>query len=199
MKAFRISLVVAGIILFVAGGFLAGRLSSESGLAQVLNPLGLGEEAPPRGGGGGGEVIVIDEGGGPVRITFADPPEIPAESPDTFGVFLRRQDNSLFLGTGEIEVSVEVNNDETQLSAKNNGPEVEVVVTGDTVIYEDITEAPVLAPEDVEKGEMVVQRSVKQVEDLDGLGENMIVRVWGERRGDRLIARLVVYDRVGMR
>jgi hypothetical protein len=198
MKAFRIVLLIAGVVLIVAIGFLAGRLSGGPGLAQALGSLGLANEPPQGGGGPAGEVIVIDQGGGPVRITFSDPEEIPGERPDTLGLFLRKQDNSLILGTGNIEVNVEVINDEVTTSAQSDGPEVEVVVTGETIIYEDITEPPVIGPEDVEKGELVVRRQVRQVENLDGLSENMAVRVWGERTGDRFIARLLVYDKVGL-
>jgi hypothetical protein len=197
-RMFRIFLVFAGLVLFVAAGFLAGRLTSRPGLAQVLRPLGLDKEEPPLPDGPRGEVIVLDQGAGPVRVTFSDPDELPDEPETAGGLFVRRQDNSLFLGTGNIEVNVEVIDGEATVSASSDGPEVEVVITGDTVIYEDITEHPIISPEDVEKGEMVVQRQVRQVDSLDGIEENMVVRAWGERRGDRVIAHTIVYDRVGL-
>ena len=198
MNAKRMVLIAVAAVVLVVGGFFAGWLVTGSGMAQVLRPLGLSGEEPAQGGSGRGEVIVLDDGSGPVQITFADPPELPGEPPDVLGLFLRRQDNSLVLGTGAIEVNVEVVNGDASLSANNDGPEVEVVVTGETVIYEDITESPIIGPEEAEKGEMVVQREVKQVDNLDNLDENMVVRVWGEKRGDRVIATLLVYDRVGL-
>ncbi len=198
MKALRIFILIAGIALLLACGFLAGKLYTGQGFAQVLRPLGLAKEPAQKGAGGGEEVIVLDQGAGPVRITFSDPPELPKERPITFGLFLRRQDNSLFLGTGNIEIKVEVTNGDASLSAKNDGPEVEVVVTGDTIVYEDITEAPIIGPEDVEKGEMVVPKKARRVDNLDGLGEKMTIRVWGEKTGDRIIARVIYYDRVGI-
>ncbi len=197
MKVFRIFILIAGIALLAACGFLGARLYVGGAFAQVLRPLGLANAPAQKGGGGGGEVIVLDQGAGPVRITFSDPSDLPKEQPVTFGLFLRKQDNSLFLGTGNIEVNAEVVNGDASLNAKNDGPEIEVVVTGDTIVYEDITEAPVIGPEDVKKGEMVVPRKVKRVDNLDALGDNMVIRVWGEKTGDRVIARVIYYDRVG--
>lgn len=192
--AFRIFMVL-GVVALVAAAFLAGRLlpGSAAGAAQSLPGMGEKPPAPT-----GGEVIVIDNGAGPVRITFADPSELPDEPAITGGLFKRRQDNSLFLGTGSIEVSVESVNGEVSVAAHNDGPEVEVVVTGDTLIYEDITERPIIGPEEAEKGEMVVLRQVRLVDGLDAIGENMMVRVWGEKRGERVIARVIYYDRVGL-
>ncbi len=198
MKVFRIFILIAGIALLAACGFLGARLYVGGAFAQVLRPLGLANAPAQKGGGGGGEVIVLDQGAGPVRITFSDPSDLPKEQPVTFGLFLRKQDNSLFLGTGNIEVNAEVVNGDASLNAKNDGPEIEVVVTGDTIVYEDITEAPVIGPEDVKKGEMVVPRKVKRVDNLDALGDNMVIRVWGEKTGDRVIARVIYYDRVGV-
>jgi hypothetical protein len=144
-----------------------------------------------------GKVIVLDNGSGPVRITFADAPETPDEPPTVFGLFVRRQDNSLYVGTGTIEVSVEVVNDEVQVNAANDGPDIEVVVTGDTILYEDITEMPVIGPEDAERGELVVQRAVKQVDSLEGVTDNMEIRVWGQQSGERVIADVLVYEAIG--
>jgi hypothetical protein len=180
------SLLIAGsllLLMLLAGTtIMAGRLTQSAAQAQGQAPAG------------GGPVIVLDDGAGPVRITFAEPSELPATAMAALGLFLRRQDNSLFLGTGELTVAVEVVNDESSVSASHNGPEVEVVVTGDTLLYEDTTELPIISPEDVKQGEMVVQRTVKPVDSLAGLGENMVVRVWGEKRGDRVVADVLVYE-----
>lgn len=196
MKTMLRILLVLGVVALVAVAFLAGRWlpGGTTGAAQSLPGL---DEKPPA-GAGGGEVIVIDNGAGPVRITFSDPSELPDEPAITGGLFKRRQDNSLFLGTGSIEVSVESVNGEVSVAAHNDGPEVEVVVTGDTLIYEDITERPIIGPDEAEKGEMVILRQVRQVDGLDAIGENMMVRVWGEKRGERVIARVIYYDRVGL-
>jgi hypothetical protein len=195
MKTMLRVLLVLGMVALVAVAFLAGRWlpGGATGAAPSLPALGEKPPAPD-----GGEVIVIDNGAGPVRITFSDPSELPDEPAITGGLFKRLQDNSLFLGTGSIEVSVESVNGEVSVAAHNDGPEVEVVVTSDTVIYEDITERPIIGPEEAEKGEMVVLRQVRLVDGLDSIGENMMVRVWGEKRGERVIARVIYYDRVGL-
>lgn len=141
-----------------------------------------------------GPVMVVDNGGGPVRVTFTDPPEAPGEPSTALGVFRRREDQRIYIGTGQIIVEAEVVNDEASLSAASDGPELEVVITGETILYEDVTDQPVISPEDVERGEMVVQRRWKPVDSLDALGENTIIRVWGEKRGDRVIANVLVYE-----
>ncbi|HYO26126.1 MAG TPA: hypothetical protein VEQ85_14380 [Lacipirellulaceae bacterium] len=89
-------------------------------------------------------VLAVNDGSGPVsvRISIVPAPELPDRQSDASGLFARREDNSLFVGTGNIEVGVEVDGatGERTFSATSSGPEVEVVVTGDTVIYRDDAE-----------------------------------------------------------
>jgi hypothetical protein len=184
------SVVIVGAVIVVVGliaaAFLAGRYlpgSNAAVSAAADNP-----------GSAGNRVMVLDQGSGPVRISFAEPAELPDEPSLQVGVFVRREDNSVFVGTGAIEVGVEAVNDEVIVSADYDGPVVELVVTGDTTLYEDVTEIPVLTPDDVARGELVVTRTVRAASSLDGLSENMLIRVWGEQRGDRIIATVLVYE-----
>ena len=88
------------------------------------------------------EFVEDDGSGSPrsVRLTIDPAPELPNRSPEVSGIFVRRQDNSLFVGTGAITLDVEINNGEPQVFLSNSGPEIEVVLTHDTEYYVDVTD-----------------------------------------------------------
>ena len=69
---------------------------------------------------------------------------------------------------------------------------VEVVVTPDTIIYRDETEIPVGEPGE-QSGERTIQQVVKLIHSLEEVGKNFELQVWGERRGDRVVAEVLVY------
>ena len=115
------------------------------------------------------------------------PEELPDEEPDVCGVVTRRDGNSLFLGTGSYSVSVGEGG-VTELDY--DGPEVEVVVTHDTEIYQETIEL------DFEADTM--QRTLEPAT-LDDITNGTSVQVWGEKRGDRVTARVVVYQSMGPR
>jgi hypothetical protein len=205
MKTLKIFTGVTLLFVLMGGAFLVGRRlpatqqtqnpPSQGGKSEDMN---MADDSPAnQGPQPGGKVIVLDNGSGPVRITFADAPEMPNEPAAVGGLFVRRQDNSLYVGTGNIEVALEVENDDVTVNATHDGPDIEVVVTSNTTIYEDITELPIIGPEDAEKGEMVVQRAVKLVDTLEGITNNMEIRVWGEQSGERVIADVLVYEAIG--
>jgi hypothetical protein len=139
------------------------------------------------------------DGGAPVSVqtTILPAPELPDEPTAASGVFVRREDNSIVVGTGNIDldVDVEVNpetgQETTTLTPRTDGPEIEVVITHDTLVYLDVTDFTVNEP--VESGEREIVQAVRQVETADEIGENMEMQVWGERSGDRVIASIVVY------
>jgi hypothetical protein len=185
----RLTLIVGGIVavVLVAGVvFVAARLLNSP----------EGEATGP-----GGEMMLVREGGGggPVSLSLdIEPaPELPQTPPEAGGLFVRREDNSIFVGTGEIEVAVEIDpaTGERQASSNYSGPVLEVVVTNDTTIYRDETKMPSLGPDAV-SGDKTIQQVVKAVDSLEELGENSKnteVQVWGERRGDRVVAEVFVY------
>lgn len=145
----------------------------------------------------GQRVIAIsrDTGDGPINVRiFTEPAEeLPDRPADTGGAFLRREDDSIFVGTGNIELEVEVNTatgvDEVNLSS--DGPEVEVVVTRDTILYEDITDMDE-AFADGESGDKILQQRLRPGS-LEEIGENMEIQAWGRLQGDRIIAEVLVY------
>jgi hypothetical protein len=106
---------------------------------------------------------------------------MPDTPPDVAGVFVRREDRSLFLGTGVVTFRIDGD-------ATYDGPTLEVVATHETRIHRDDTAA--------ELGGVPPSGPVRQVlraGALDEIGRNDVVSAWGERHGDRLIATVIVY------
>ena len=147
--------------------------------------------------GGGGQMIfedVIDDGSGnPVTITtIVDPsPDLPQEQPVASGIFLREEDSSYFLGTGDISIAAQTVNGETSISTDHSGPEVEVVVGRDTVFYKDVTEIDWNA---TESGERHLVQEVQQVDRPAEMVDVADITVWGEKNGDRVIASVIVFS-----
>ncbi|MCB0192878.1 MAG: hypothetical protein KDJ65_13115 [Anaerolineae bacterium] len=178
---------LAALIILAAGAFVT---------AQRLT-------APADTAAGNGNISIISEDGGggafAVSLDIKPAPELPITPPETGGVFVRREDNSIFVGTGEIEVTVDVEEGgEPQTNVNFSGPVLEVVVTRDTTVYRDETEFP--TPSRETAGEQIVQQLVTEVDAPDELGpdtENAELQVWGTRSGDRIVAQVLVYRIVG--
>ena len=191
MNTKQIGLIAGGI------GLVAILVAAAYFGAQMLNAPQEAAAATEGGIGGGHRVleIAVDDGNGMkmARITFERAPELPDRPPETGGVFIRNEDNSYFVGTGNIELSVEVENGVPSVSLSNDGPEMEVVVTRDTIFYEEVTERP--TPDQFpDSGEMVIQQALQPLDALpEELGDNVELQVWGEKRGDRIIAEVFVY------
>jgi hypothetical protein len=63
----------------------------------------------------------------------------------------------------------------------SSGPKVEVVVTGETIIYHD----------DFEVEQSFIQQTVEETT-LDSLDPHMLITVWGRDDGDRVIADIIL-------
>jgi hypothetical protein len=168
--------VVFGILVLAVGGaaFLAGRMLNGS-----VGPLGLLRL------GGNGDMIAVE-----VNVIPAE--ELPKTQPEITGRFVERKDNtiviqpvSLTAGGGGI-VSAEGGGEVT--AGSDSGPKVEVVVTNETIIYLDTTHpaGPPSGDEDT------VQQTVEE-STLDDLTSQSMVRVWGRKSGDRIIADVLFY------
>ena len=140
---------------------------------------------------------VADKGDGPIsmRIVVEPAPELPDRPAEVSGIFSRMQDNSIFVGTGNIELDVEVNNDEVTFNLSSDGPEVEAVVTRDTVLYEEITDMS-FEPSARESGERRLQQLLRPADSIEAIGKNTEVMAWGRKRGDRVIAEILVFRQV---
>jgi hypothetical protein len=168
---------VVGLVLLLAGAaFLAGRLVHEGS---------LGEKTV-----GGPRVSFSDGGGASVEARFERAKELPDESADVTGFFARREDNSIFVNEatgGGFRMSID---EDGSISTNAGEEETEVVVTNETRVYVDVTAE--IFDESFE-GDTVQQKlEPGTVEEID---EYSIVMAWGDKRGDRVIASLLVYTK----
>lgn len=156
--------------------------------------------------GGGGRVMqsISSQDGGPpvaVQTTILPAPELPDEPSAAFGVLASREDNTLLVGTGNIDLEVDVEVDpetgqeSTTLIPRTDGPQLEVVLTPDTIIYRDVTDLTLQPGQ--ESGEREVVQAVRQVDSPEDISGNLELEVWGERRGDRIVATVLVYGPLG--
>jgi hypothetical protein len=151
------------------------------------------------------------------EVDFTEAEEIPQSKPEAAGIVTEIDGNTLTiqefnindtLGTSgeggvfmepiEIEVDNPEDLEELPLPAfmGADGPITEVVVTRDTKIYRDVTFSEVLVvsdggelPEIPENIEMKVEPAA-----ADEIGTNSMVTIWGERRGDRVVADVILFQ-----
>ncbi len=160
------------VLLLAGAAFVGGRMLS--GQSQVSH------------GGSGSGSFMISGPGGTRSFDIVPADELPSASPDVSGILVRSEDNSLIVGTGEVRI---IMNEGGEIGASHDGPEVDVVVTHSTVVYCDTTEFEINQIEDDKIQETVKPGSLDEVE------KNYFVRAWGEERGDRLFADVLVYKK----
>lgn len=167
--------VVALIVLLGGAAFVGGRLLNQQKPGVDSGGITL------NGGPGGAQSI---------SLQFERAKDLPEAAPDVAGLFAERKDNSVFVTVGD-KVTVAVSKDgSVDTQTDGNGQKLEVVVTSETTVYKDVTEPPdVNAPPSDGK----VQQKVAPGS-LDEMGSHSMVSAWGERRGDRLIAKVVLYS-----
>lgn len=189
MKRIMIGAAIIGVVVLLAAGVFTA--------VQLLTP----QETEAASGGNGRTIQSVQavNGGAPVAVntTILPADELPDEPSAAFGIFKSREDDVLIMGTGtiDLEVDVDVNGDTgqetTTLLPTTDGPDVEVVVTADTLIYRDVTDLTMTGP--VESGERTVKQTVRAVDSADDIGDNSELEVWGEKRGDRIVATVLVF------
>lgn len=173
--------VVALLAILVGGGFTAVQLMAAQGGEADLPPGAMVFED------------VMDDGtGNPVTVKTVILPasELPTRPSEVAGVLVRQEDNSYFVGTGNVSVSINVVNGETSTALDHSGPEIEVVANRDTQFYRDVTEVSFTAGESKEQ---TLQQEVMSVDQPEEMPDGANMQVWGEQRGDRVIANIIVY------
>lgn len=176
-----IALVVV-IILLVAAAFVAGRLFNAR-QGQQAEPQFTGPGLAVGGGNGPG----FSNGDQAFQLNMIPAEELPKTQPDATGLFVRAEDNSIFIGTGKMTMSMSEGGAPT---SSFDGPVVEVVVNGDTTIYKEVTDLP-----DPAAGQVLdsIQQKVAPGK-IEDLGENSNLIVWGRKVGDRIIADILLYS-----
>jgi hypothetical protein len=162
--------VILGVVILLVGvaAFVGGRM-----LNAAVGTVGLG-------GPNAGQVsISLND------ITPA--PELPFTKADITGVFVERKDNTITVqavtfGSGVGGIAGDSPLDE------NGSIKVEIIVTGVTMIYKDVTQFPPPVNGEIQN----VQQSVAEGT-LDDLHSQSFISVWGHRSGDRIIADVLFY------
>jgi hypothetical protein len=155
--------LLIGIAAFVAGRMLNGTVGS----------VGLG------GPNGGRVSISLND------ITPA--PELPSTKADITGLFIERKANTIVVQANSFGSGVGGVSGNSPLD-ESSGLRVEIVVTGETKIYKDVTQFP--APVN---GEIHNVQQAAEAGTLDDLSSQTFVSVWGRRTGDRIIADTLFY------
>ncbi len=180
-RSILIGVGVAVVVVLLAGAaFVGGRLLNGQGLPGLSS---------------GGPILSIGPGGARgVQIKSSDilpAKELPQTPADVRGLFDHRQDQSIFVGTGRVQMSVmKDQSGQVHTSASHSGPVVEVVVTSQTKIYKDVTMNQFNGPPP--QGQKIQQ--VVEPGSLDEVGQNSTLTVWGRQTGDRYIADVLVYS-----
>ncbi len=177
--------IIAGAVLFLI--VLLGGAAYVGG--QLLSTQGKQEAA-----GSGSQLRLSTNGGNQsYGIKIKPAPELEALGAPLYksSVFVRRSDNSIFVGTGMVKMMATKGQDgNVSASTQYDGPVVEVVVTHDTKIYRDVTMKQFNGQP---AGEMELQQVIEPGT-LDEIGENSMVQVWGTQNGDRATANVLVYS-----
>ena len=182
-RKISVIVMIGVLVVILAGGAYTA--------VQLLSAQDETAEAPP-----GAMVFedVMDDGtGNPVTVKTiilpaAELPERPAEAG---GALTKQVDNSYFVGTGSISVSINTINGETTTAVDHSGPEIEVVAGRDTQFYRDVTEVSFTA---AESKEQTLQQEVVAIEQPETIPAGATIQAWGEQRGDRVIAEIIVYS-----
>jgi len=125
----------------------------------------------------------ISDSGGTKEFELVPATELPTASSDINGLFLRREDNSIIVGTGQARVTMQ----DGQVAGSHNGPEAEVVITHDTLVYCDRTE---YGTDEIVDGKL---QQVVEPGSLEEIEKYSFTSAWGEKRGDRLLATVFLY------
>ena len=163
-------------LLLAGGAFMAGRLLSEGN-----GDPGAGDGAKVQIGTGSGQMVEVD---------FVKADELPEETPEVVGVFERRQDNSIFVDETDGGFVLAPNDDGSLSVANATGKISEIVVKAETVVYVNLT----LEALDEAVAEGVLYQKVEPGT-VEEIGELSFVQAWGEMRGDRLLASVLLYSR----
>jgi hypothetical protein len=170
-----IGIGIVGLVLLVGGAaFLGGRLVNGEGQGFSL-PFGIDGNGEARQG---------------LYLQVEPAKEIPTAEQTAIGAFIRRADNSVFIGTGKRAQVRPANQSGNVTTPTGYSSEIEVVVTHDTRVYRDVTDRQFKSPP--QNGQRVQQ--VVEAGQIEEIGEDSNVQVWGRQNGNRIIADVLLYS-----
>lgn len=165
---------VLGVALLGAAAFIGARLLSPQSGTGAGGMIEIG----------GGNGMSVAYSGTSARMEPAK--EIPQREADVNGMVAKIKDRSLFVRTGDGIMMTIGDDGAATTNMVDEGAPVEVVVTSETGIYQDVTFESKALPE-----EGTVQQVVEALT-LSDIGKDAFVTVWGTKRGDRLIADVIL-------
>ena len=170
---------------------LLGQTASASDPVQMIQEIAIEDEFCD-------ENDVCETTAGTVSVGFDEAEGLPEIAPDMIGLFVAHSGDTVTIGTGNIEVEVNVeqvndNDPVTAVSAVFSGPELEIMVSAETQIYADVTPHAEPTRADLDAGQMTVQRVV-EAGALGDISDGMMIRAWGIMDGDVLNADVLVYE-----
>jgi hypothetical protein len=166
--------IIALVIVLLTGAYVAGRLLSDG-----LGPVRID----------GGNVMISSGDGSTIEAAYVPADELPDAPPEAAGLYSRREDNSIFVNEtdGGFRISMD---EEGNISTNAGEEETEIVVTNETEVYVDVTSDQI---GDLQNGDTLKQ--TLKPGSIEELGSLSFIQVWGERRGERVIADILVYMR----
>jgi hypothetical protein len=178
-----VALGLGGVALLGGAAYAAGKLMTP---ANATNGGSKGGDGIAIAGPGGTQVLKMP----PIKRA----PEIPELEPDVQGVYLNRKDQSIFIGTGNVSISMmSDSNGKSNADATHDGPDLEVVVNHSTKIYLDKTPITIEAMKEGKELQQVVE-VIESLDDLtDKLSKTDTLTIWGDKVGDRVVARIILY------
>jgi hypothetical protein len=175
-----IGLAVVTLVL-VGSVFLTGRLLPGDGRQDkdmVIPGVGVVQKKGP-------EVLAVQAEELPVERAS----ELPTRKPDVAGVFAYREENRISV-TDTRDGVIFLLSETGSVSTIADGPVTQVVVTDDTVLYVDAT---LEGFDGLPPGGLLQQELIPG--SLEEMGQASTIEAWGERRGEIVVAKVVLYTR----
>lgn len=184
-KKVWIGIAVLAVLVLAGAAFLGARL--------------LAPQGEVRRGPGGPQISIKQAGGGGMAaetsMKIQNAPEVPQRAPDMNGAVTEVKDNSLMVSDVESVMVRMDENGETDTDIDYRGTAAEVVVTKETQIYFDTTFQNIGPRGEMPKEGETIQQTVEPAS-FSEIGEQSMVSVWGYKRGDRLIAEVMLVNQM---
>lgn len=182
-----------GLVILLAGAtFVAGRYLNRGDGNLSVNPMGV--SGPSLSIGGAGEAaqsfeLDIEPAEELPEAESQTKEELPKTEPQTMGIFVERADNTIIVSPAN-SVYFEAPDPNYKgtlvLQADYVGDKVEVVISNDTTIYQDVT--PMTWTNTDENFQLVLELST-----IDAIFPQSAVTVWGRKTGDRILADVILF------
>ncbi len=173
--------VLVAVLALAGAAYLGTRMLARAETAN--RSVGGGPLIPMKGGANSAAVGT--------SLNIQNAPEIPQRAPDMNGAVTEVKDNSLMVSAVESMVVRLDENGESDFDIEYQGAATEVVLTSETQIYFDTTFQNTNIQKEMPKEGETIQQTIEPA-DLSEIGPHTMVSVWGYKRGDRLIAEVIL-------